>query len=123
MKLLCSLQDSIALENSRSAPDTASTAHSSSNADRQSKQQLCQSNGHSAAANSGSTIHSSSNADGQSDQQIHNRKDHSAGATPGSCSSAGPSLRLLQALGPEDELKLGSIAEMHPVRPQPVTDM
>ena len=38
-----------------------------------------------------------------------------SGATPGSCSSAGPFLQLLRALGPEDQLELGRIAETHPV--------
>lgn len=37
-------------------------------------------------------------------------------STPGSCSSEGPSLPLLRALGPEDKLQLDRIAETHPVR-------
>lgn len=62
------------------------------------------------------TVHSSSPADAQSGQHVSDSNAGSSGATPGSCSSMGPSLQLLQALGPEHELELSRIAETHPVR-------
>ena len=63
-----------------------------------------------------SNDHSSSIADAQLGQHVSESKADSSRATPGSCSSVGPSLRLLQALGPEHELELTRIAETHPVR-------
>ncbi len=62
-----------------------------------------------------STLHSSSKAETHNTQQGPEANGHSSGATPGSCSSVGPSLQLLQALGPEDQLQLSRIAETHPV--------
>ncbi|CAL5222109.1 g4421 [Coccomyxa viridis] len=81
-----------------------STQHSSSNAEAHSTQLPPEDN----------VLHSSSNAEARRTQQATEGNGHSSGATPGSCSSAGPSLQLLQALGPEDQLQLSHIAEMHP---------
>ena len=58
----------------------------------------------------------SSAAEARSGHPASQSNGHSSGGTPGSCPSAGPSLQLLRALGPEDRLQLGRIAETHPVR-------